>query len=129
MTGLTFIGLTALEDPPKLKVKEAVETCKKAGIQVIMITGDQPLTATAIARQVSIIKSSKTVNEIAEEKGSHFLKFLDESDAVVVHGEELNKFVEEDKTLPLEDQRLAIILKKKRSRVCSNFACTKVHNC
>ena len=113
MTGLTFIGLTALEDPPKLKVKEAVETCKKAGIQVIMITGDQPLTATAIARQVSIIKSSKTVNEIAEEKGSHFLKFLDESDAVVVHGEELNKFVEEDKTLPLEDQRLAIILKKK----------------
>ena len=113
LSGLTFIGLSALEDPPKLKVKEAVESCFHAGIKVVMVTGDQPLTATAIARQVSIIQQAKTCNEIAEERGVHFSSVLDESDAVVVHGEELSKFVEEDKDLPFEEQRLTIFLQKK----------------
>ena len=113
LSGLTFIGLSALEDPPKLKVKEAVESCFHAGIKVVMVTGDQPLTATAIARQVSIIQQAKTCNEIAEERGVHFTSVLDESDAVVVHGEELSKFVEEDKDLPFNEQRLSIFLQKK----------------
>ena len=113
LAGLTFIGLTALEDPPKLRVKEAVESCFKAGIKVVMVTGDQPLTATAIARQVSIITAPKTVNEIADEKGVNFLKVYDESEALVIHGEELSKFVEEDKELPFEEQRLSIFLQKK----------------
>ena len=113
LSGLTFIGLSALEDPPKLMVKESVEICYRAGIKVVMVTGDQPLTATAIARQVSIIQQAKTCNEIAEERGVHFTSVLDESDAVVVHGEELSKFVEEDKDLPFEEQRLTIFLKKK----------------
>lgn len=76
-------------------VKEAVESCFHAGIKVVMVTGDQPLTATAIARQVSIIQQAKTCNEIAEERGVHFTQVLDESDAIVVHGEELSRFVEE----------------------------------
>ena len=113
LIGLTFIGLAALEDPPKLRVKEAVESCHTAGIKVVMVTGDQPLTAAAIARQVSIITVAKTVNEIAEEKGIPFFSNLDESDAVVVHGEELSKFVEEDKYLPFEEQRLCLFLHKK----------------
>lgn len=110
---LIFLGLAALEDPPKLRVKEAVESCYKAGIKVIMVTGDQPLTATAIARQVSIITESRTCNEIAEEKNCHFLDVLDESDALVVNGVELSKFLEEDKDLPFEEQRIALFLKKK----------------
>lgn len=113
LTGLTFIGLSALEDPPKFRVKEAVESCHNAKIKVVMVTGDQPLTACAIARQVSIITQAKTCNEIAEERGTHFTKVLDESDAVVVHGEELNKFVEEDKDLPFHEQRLSLFLSKK----------------
>jgi sodium/potassium-transporting ATPase subunit alpha len=113
LQGLTFIGLTALEDPPKLRVKEAVLTCAQAGIKVVMVTGDQPLTAAAIARQVNIITVPKTVNELAEERGVPFYKILDESDAVVVHGEELSKFVEEDKDLDFEYQRLSLFLMKK----------------
>lgn len=113
LIGLTFIGLSALEDPPKLRVKEAVESCHGAGIKVVMVTGDQPLTATAIARQVSIIKASKTINEIAEEKNVNFMTVMDESDAIVVHGEELSLFTEEDKDLPFEKQRLTIFLQKK----------------
>lgn len=48
-------------DPPKEGVKEAVSSCRTAGIKVFMLTGDHPLTAESIARQVGIIKEGKTV--------------------------------------------------------------------
>lgn len=50
--GYTFVGLISLIDPPKNGVPEAVLRCKNAGIRVMMITGDHPLTAEAIAKKV-----------------------------------------------------------------------------
>merc|ERR1711871_238528 len=52
---LTFIGLLALIDPHRPEVPIAVENCKTAGIQVTMVTGDHPITAKAIAKNVGII--------------------------------------------------------------------------
>ncbi len=49
-----FLGLGGLSDPPKSGAKEAVRDCKRAGIRVIMITGDSPETARAIAKRVGI---------------------------------------------------------------------------
>lgn len=46
----TFIGLISLIDPPKDSVPYAVLECRSAGIKVVMVTGDQPPTAAAIAR-------------------------------------------------------------------------------
>ena len=51
---LTFMGMSGMIDPPKKEVKRAIDTCHKAGIRVIMITGDHKLTATAIAKNLGI---------------------------------------------------------------------------
>jgi sodium/potassium-transporting ATPase subunit alpha len=51
---LTFLGLVAMMDPPRHEVPEAIARCRQAGVRTIMITGDHPLTALAIARQIGL---------------------------------------------------------------------------
>ncbi|MFO0759762.1 MAG: cation-translocating P-type ATPase [Byssovorax sp.] len=51
---LTFLGLVGMMDPPRAGVREAVETCRRAGIRAVMITGDHRLTATAIAKEIGL---------------------------------------------------------------------------
>ncbi|VDP77944.1 unnamed protein product [Schistosoma mattheei] len=70
VSGLRFVGLMSMIDPPRAAVPDAVAKCRSAGIKVIMVTGDHPITAKAIAKGVGIIsKGSKTVEDIAAEKG------------------------------------------------------------
>lgn len=54
---LDFLGMTAMIDPPREEVIEAIKQCKTAGIKTVMITGDQPLTATAIAERLGMIET------------------------------------------------------------------------
>ena len=58
--GLTFLGLTGMRDPARPEVKGAIQTCQKAGIQVMMITGDNEQTALSIARQIGMIAKGET---------------------------------------------------------------------
>ena len=64
---LCFVGLVSMIDPPRAAVPDAVSKCRSAGIKVIMVTGDHPITAKAIARSVGIIsEGTETVEDIAE---------------------------------------------------------------
>jgi len=68
LENLRFLGLISMIDPPRAAVPDAVSKCRSAGIKVIMVTGDHPITAKAIAKSVGIISAgSKTVEDLAEE--------------------------------------------------------------
>jgi Ca2+-transporting ATPase len=54
-TNLVFLGLTAMMDPPRPEVAEAVSTCRKAGVRMVMITGDYGLTAESLARRIGML--------------------------------------------------------------------------
>ncbi|PIO22818.1 hypothetical protein AB205_0192170, partial [Aquarana catesbeiana] len=65
-TDLCFVGLLSMIDPPRSTVPDAVSKCRSAGIKVIMVTGDHPITAKAIAKSVGIISAgNETVDDIA----------------------------------------------------------------
>lgn len=59
---IEFLGLLAMSDPPRAGVKEAIESCQKAGIRIIMITGDNKLTAHNIAEQVGLKHREELIN-------------------------------------------------------------------
>ncbi|MEM3004407.1 MAG: HAD-IC family P-type ATPase, partial [Candidatus Bathyarchaeia archaeon] len=57
----TFVGLAGMMDPPRTEAKNAVQTCKNAGVKTIMITGDHMLTASTIARELGILEDGGRV--------------------------------------------------------------------
>jgi len=59
--GMTFAGLVGLEDPPRPEVTAAIARCATAGIRIIMVTGDHPHTALAIAREIGLVKTDRPV--------------------------------------------------------------------
>jgi Ca2+-transporting ATPase len=70
---LNFCGLIVLSDPPRYGVKEALQVCRRAGVRVIMITGDHALTAKAIAERVGLdhrgaVVEGKEIDEMPMEK-------------------------------------------------------------
>ncbi|KAG6917021.1 hypothetical protein DXG01_004147 [Tephrocybe rancida] len=89
-TDYCFVGLVSLEDPPKHGVREAIGKLRLAGIKVMMVTGDHPKTAEAIARKINLIlgdtratlaeKTNRAIEEVYE----------DEVSAVVVHGDDID---------------------------------------
>ena len=89
-----FVGLASLQDPPKHGVREAIGRCRTAGVKVIMVTGDHPLTAEAIGRKINLMLSdtkamvAKRTGRPLEEIGEN------EFNAVVVHGEQIDSLTD-----------------------------------
>jgi sodium/potassium-transporting ATPase subunit alpha len=93
INGLCFAAIISMEDPPRPGVKEAIAICKSAGIKVIMVTGDQYLTAASIAHQVGIIEQVDDIPEIIKDR--YKLATLEEAEAksntIIITGDRLNK--------------------------------------
>uniref|UniRef100_UPI00398F8DA8 sodium/potassium-transporting ATPase subunit alpha-3 isoform X2 n=1 Tax=Pristiophorus japonicus TaxID=55135 RepID=UPI00398F8DA8 len=88
---LCFIGLMSMIDPPRAAVPDAVGKCRSAGIKVIMVTGDHPITAKAIAKGVGIIsEGNETVEDIAARLNIPVSQVnARDAKACVIHGTDL----------------------------------------
>lgn len=78
----TFLGLLGFVDPPRLEVSDAIAECRSAGIRVLMLTGDHPATAQAIAKQVGLSESADVItgDEIAALADEELLTRLGQAD-------------------------------------------------
>ena len=101
--GLVFLGMMALVDPPRPAVPPAVEKCKTAGVKVIMVTGDHPVTAQAIAYKVGILWS-KTRGDMERDNarygrspGDPDYENPDDAEAIVVPGHEISVDMSEER--------------------------------
>jgi len=100
---LVFIGLTGMIDPPRENVDLAIKQCEDAGIKVMMITGDHPITAKAVAKQIGLLKDGDLVITGAE---------LDQmSDAVLE--QEIDNIRIIARALPIQKTRIVDALQKK----------------
>uniref|UniRef100_A0A8C5R8Z2 Sodium/potassium-transporting ATPase subunit alpha n=2 Tax=Leptobrachium leishanense TaxID=445787 RepID=A0A8C5R8Z2_9ANUR len=94
---LCFVGLMSMIDPPRAAVPDAVGKCRSAGIKVIMVTGDHPITAKAIAKGVGIIsEGNETVEDIAARLNIPVSQVNPrDAKACVIHGTDLKDYSQE----------------------------------
>ena len=98
---LVFVGLVVMADPPRPEVADAVEECRRAGIRIVMITGDYGLTAESIAKRIGIVKSPNPK---------------------VVSGLELQEMSDEQLKIYLKDEIIfARVAPEQKLRVVSNL--------
>jgi Ca2+-transporting ATPase len=79
-SNLILVGLVGMMDPPRKEAAEAVATCKKAGIKVVMITGDHRDTAAAIAKEIGVLKDGKvlTGNDLEKLSEDEFAEIVED---------------------------------------------------
>ena len=114
LSDMSFAGLISLIDPPRYYLNQfimiflinrdavpyAIMKCKTAGIKVIMVTGDQPVTAAAIAKHVNIIDSNMKTNlDLEEELGLSKEEAIMRAEAIVIHGDQITEAIQEDEML------------------------------
>uniref|UniRef100_A0A8C2HVR8 Sodium/potassium-transporting ATPase subunit alpha n=1 Tax=Cyprinus carpio TaxID=7962 RepID=A0A8C2HVR8_CYPCA len=94
---LCFVGLMSMIDPPRAAVPDAVGKCRSAGIKVIMVTGDHPITAKAIAKGVGIIsEGNETVEDIAARLNIPVSQVNPrDAKACVIHGSDLKDLTQD----------------------------------
>ncbi|XP_065678382.1 sodium/potassium-transporting ATPase subunit alpha-like isoform X2 [Hydra vulgaris] len=98
LEGLCFVGLLSMMDPPRAAVPDAVSKCRSAGIKVIMVTGDHPITAKAIAKGVGIIsEGTECVEDIAQRLNINVEDVkTGNAKACVIHGSKLKDISQND---------------------------------
>ncbi|XP_024541081.1 calcium-transporting ATPase 2, endoplasmic reticulum-type isoform X2 [Selaginella moellendorffii] len=108
---LTFVGLAGLQDPPRPEVKEAIDDCKRAGIRVIVITGDNKNTAEAICCEIGLFSSQ---NDLSEHSltGKDFMKLsVSDRRALLLGNKSDSKGFVFSRSEPIHKQEIVRVLK------------------
>ncbi|MEM4637514.1 MAG: cation-translocating P-type ATPase [Candidatus Woesearchaeota archaeon] len=100
---LVFVGLVGMIDPPRDNISEAIAQCKEAGIKVVMITGDHPTTAKAIAKQIGLLQEGDIVMTGSE------LNNLSDKEL----GEQIESIRIIARAMPIQKTRIVDALQKK----------------
>jgi P-type Ca2+ transporter type 2C len=77
---MTFLGLMGMRDPPRKEARNAINVCKKAGIKVVMITGDNSATAQAVARELGLgteVMVGEELEKLSDDRLKHLVKQID----------------------------------------------------
>jgi len=123
---LVFLGLVALTDPPRKEAIRAISQCKSAGIKVIMITGDNKITAESIAREMGISSPDPLDYENTNSENMLNSRIPDASGASVLTGSDIDALSDEElektilktkvysRVLPEHKLRIVRALKKRR---------------
>lgn len=83
--GLTFLGLAGMIDPPRPEARKSIDICRRAGIKPLMITGDHPATAQAIARELSVLRDGGRAVTGAELDGLSDADLVRDAEAIEVY--------------------------------------------
>jgi Ca2+-transporting ATPase len=100
---MTFLGLVGMIDPPRPEAKDAIRTCEQAGIKPVMITGDHPLTAQAVAGELGLLKTGHIITG-AELEGMSEAEFERQVEKIEVYA----------RVSPAHKLRVVTALQKKR---------------
>jgi sodium/potassium-transporting ATPase subunit alpha len=106
MKDLCFVGIVTLTDPPRPEVQEAINECRTAGVRVVMVTGDHPLTAQAIARKIGLITLPTRESISKDKKIPKEDVNEDEISAVVIHGSTIPDMSDADWDIVLSKQEI-----------------------
>jgi Ca2+-transporting ATPase len=104
----TLLGFVGMLDPPRVEVKEAIETCKNAGIRVIMITGDNKVTADSVGKEIGILDEGNVKSQ--SWSATEFFK-LDEDEQIKLLKEQPSLIF--SRTAPKHKMDLVTLLKNK----------------
>jgi sodium/potassium-transporting ATPase subunit alpha len=102
-TGLNFIAMVAIMDPPRDNVPDAISLCHSAGIRVFMVTGDHPLTGRAISEQIGLLDKSKKNIELLEGVMTNESEWA-ACDGAVVHGSRIDDLTDDQWKMILSKQ-------------------------
>eukprot|EP00668_Euglena_longa_P041182 GGOE01054204.1.p1 GENE.GGOE01054204.1~~GGOE01054204.1.p1 ORF type:complete len:1059 (-),score=247.52 GGOE01054204.1:414-3221(-) len=121
LTELCFAGLVSLVDPPRPEAAAAIRTCRKAGMKLLMVTGDHPVTAEAIARSVGILRPRP--NNSSPSWNPEDVAPISEELGIVVNGEELGSYTPKDwdEALSKEGMVFARTLPQQKQMIVANL--------